>query len=82
MRVLAILALAMLLAGCNGDRIKQSMNGRQAQPQSTGLAHLNAKLPSAHERFVPLCCKALDLLEIQDRWFAFSDDCRKLALLG
>ncbi len=36
MRVLAILALAMLLAGCNGDRIKQSMNGRQVQPQSTG----------------------------------------------
>jgi hypothetical protein len=37
MRVLVILALALSLAGCNGDRIKQSMNGRQAQPQSTGL---------------------------------------------
>ena len=37
MRVLAILALALSLAGCNGDRIKQRMNVRQAQPQSTGL---------------------------------------------
>ena len=26
MRVLAVIALAMLLAGCNGDRIKQSKN--------------------------------------------------------
>jgi hypothetical protein len=32
MRVLAILALALSLAGCNGDRIKQGMNVRQAQP--------------------------------------------------
>ncbi|HSV21805.1 MAG TPA: hypothetical protein VLJ17_02110 [Xanthobacteraceae bacterium] len=38
MRVLAILALALLLAGCEGDRIKNgSMNERQAQPQSTVL---------------------------------------------
>lgn len=37
MRALAILALAVLLAGCNGDRIKQSMNGRPGQPQSAGL---------------------------------------------
>jgi hypothetical protein len=38
MRVLAMLALALLLAGCEGDRIKHgSMNERQAQPQSTGL---------------------------------------------
>jgi hypothetical protein len=38
MRVLAILALALLLAGCEGDRIKHgSMNERQAQPQSTVL---------------------------------------------
>jgi hypothetical protein len=37
MRALAILAIAVLLAGCNGDRIKQSMNGRPAQPQSAGL---------------------------------------------
>jgi hypothetical protein len=29
MRVLAILALALSLAGCNGDRIKQGMNVRQ-----------------------------------------------------
>jgi hypothetical protein len=36
MRVLAILALALLLTGCEGDRIKNgSMNERQAQPQST-----------------------------------------------
>jgi PBP1b-binding outer membrane lipoprotein LpoB len=32
MRVLAILALALLLAGCNGDRMKQGTNARQAQP--------------------------------------------------
>jgi hypothetical protein len=31
------LALALLLVGCNGDRIKQSKNAPQAQPQSTGL---------------------------------------------
>ena len=34
MRVFATLALALSLAGCNGDRIKQSMNGRQAQPEA------------------------------------------------
>src|SRR6266567_3364689 len=34
------------------------------------------------EPFVPLCRKILDLLEFQDCWFAFSDDCRPLALLG
>ena len=33
MRVLAIVALAMLLAGCNGDRMKPDSNTRQAQPQ-------------------------------------------------
>jgi hypothetical protein len=38
MRVLAILALALLLAGCEGNRLKYgSMNERQAQPQSTVL---------------------------------------------
>ena len=38
MRVLAILALALLLTGCEGDRIKNgNMNERQAQPQSTVL---------------------------------------------
>jgi PBP1b-binding outer membrane lipoprotein LpoB len=38
MRVLAILALALLLAGCEGDRTKHgSMNERPAQPQSTVL---------------------------------------------
>ena len=31
MRVLAIIALATLLAGCNGDRIKQSKNSPQEQ---------------------------------------------------
>ena len=47
MRVLAILALALLLAGCEGDRIKHgSMNERQAQPQSHWISHL-AKLSSA-----------------------------------
>jgi hypothetical protein len=33
MRVLAILALVLSLDGRNGDRIKQGMNVRQAQPQ-------------------------------------------------
>ena len=37
MRLLAVIALAMLLAGCEGDRIKQSKNAPQAHPQSTGL---------------------------------------------
>ena len=38
MRVLAMLVLALLLAGCEGDRIKRgSMNERQAQPQSAVL---------------------------------------------
>jgi hypothetical protein len=31
MRVLAVIALAMLLAGCEGDRIKQSKNSPQEQ---------------------------------------------------
>ena len=34
MRVLAILALAVLLAGCNGDRMKEGMNSHQGQPVS------------------------------------------------
>ena len=34
MRILAIMALALLLAGCNGDRMKQGTNTRQAQSQS------------------------------------------------
>jgi hypothetical protein len=33
MRVLAMLALALLLAGCEGNRLKYGE--RQAQPQST-----------------------------------------------
>src|SRR6188472_3549466 len=32
--------------------------------------------------FVPRCPQVPDLFEIQDRQFAFSDDCRALALLG
>ena len=38
MRVLAILALATLLAGCNGDRIKQSKNAPQEQPRTGFVA--------------------------------------------
>jgi PBP1b-binding outer membrane lipoprotein LpoB len=39
MRVLLILALALLLTGCEGDRIKNgSINESQAQPQSTVLS--------------------------------------------
>jgi hypothetical protein len=34
MRFIAMLALALSLAGCNGDRIKDSMNVRQVQPQT------------------------------------------------
>lgn len=37
MRIFAILALALSLAGCEGDRIKHGMNERQAPPQSTVL---------------------------------------------
>ena len=33
MRVLAVVALALLLASCNGDRMKQDNTG-QPQPQS------------------------------------------------
>jgi hypothetical protein len=33
MRILVILALTALLAGCSGDRIKNSMNAHWAQPQ-------------------------------------------------
>jgi PBP1b-binding outer membrane lipoprotein LpoB len=36
MRVLAVIAIAMLLAGCEGDRIKQSMDPPQEQ-QHFGL---------------------------------------------
>ncbi len=35
MRVVAMLALALLLAGCTADRIKQVLNSLQAQPLST-----------------------------------------------
>ena len=31
---------------------------------------------------VPLPCKVLGLIEIQDCWIAFADDCRPLALLS
>jgi hypothetical protein len=34
MRILVILALATLLVGCNGDRMKDSMNATGAQPQT------------------------------------------------
>jgi len=37
MRVLAVLALAMLLAGCEGDRIKQGKNPPQEQRAAFGL---------------------------------------------
>jgi hypothetical protein len=38
MRVLLILALALSLAGCEGDRTKQGMNLRQAQPTARSAA--------------------------------------------
>jgi hypothetical protein len=38
MRVLAVIALAMLLAGCNGDRIKQSENPPQGIATSGTVA--------------------------------------------
>jgi hypothetical protein len=34
MRVFAMLALALSLAGCTGDRVKQGMDLHQAQPPS------------------------------------------------
>jgi hypothetical protein len=37
LRILPILALALSLVGCTGDRTKQVLNDRQAQPQSIGL---------------------------------------------
>ena len=37
LRILPILALALSLVGCTGDRTKQGLNDRQAQPQSIGL---------------------------------------------
>ena len=55
MRVLAVIALAMLLAGCEGDRIKQSKNapvivagrhgevrhrGRPQEPVSDLVTHI------------------------------------------
>ena len=46
MRILVILVLATLLAGCNGDRIKNSMNAPRAQPQ-TGLPTRTLGPPSA-----------------------------------
>jgi hypothetical protein len=46
MRALLILALALLLAGCNGDRIKNSMNAPRAQPQA-GLPTRTLGPPSA-----------------------------------
>jgi hypothetical protein len=37
MRVLAVIALAILLAGCEGDRIKQSKNAPPEQRAAFGL---------------------------------------------
>ena len=34
MRLIAMLSLVLSLAGCNGDRIKDSMNVPQVQPQT------------------------------------------------
>jgi PBP1b-binding outer membrane lipoprotein LpoB len=42
MRVLAIAALALLLAGCNGDRTKQGTDTRQ--PQSWWPLHTHDAL--------------------------------------
>ncbi len=47
------------------------------------LAFMKTIPPRARSApFVPLCLEVPDLLEIQDRRFAFSDDCRALTLLG
>jgi hypothetical protein len=45
MRILVILVLATLLAGCNGDRIKNSMNAPRAPPQTVATGTLRS--PSA-----------------------------------
>jgi hypothetical protein len=34
MRILMILFIATLLAGCSGDRVKNSLNAPHAQPQT------------------------------------------------
>jgi hypothetical protein len=34
MRALVIALFALMLAGCNGDRMKQGMNSHQVQPVS------------------------------------------------
>jgi hypothetical protein len=44
MRVLVILALATFMAGCNGDRIKDSMNS--PEEQRSGETNLKLKPPS------------------------------------
>jgi hypothetical protein len=38
MRLIALLGLVLLLAGCEGDRTRQGLNERHAQPQATVLA--------------------------------------------
>jgi len=44
MRVVAIIALVLLLAACNGDRMKQGTNTRQEQPQSWWPFHTHDAL--------------------------------------
>jgi hypothetical protein len=34
MRTLVIVVFALMLAGCNGDRMKEGMNSHQGQPVS------------------------------------------------
>ena len=52
MRVLAIIALGLLLAGCNGDRMKQGMSMRQAQTQSGAAAGQFKEAANAASAFV------------------------------
>jgi hypothetical protein len=44
MRIFAIVALALQLASCNGDRMKQGTNTRQAQQQNWWPLHTNDAL--------------------------------------
>jgi len=53
--------------------------GAQPDPKLPAQPKLSV---DRHKPFVPLRRKVLDLLEIQDRWIAFADDCRPLAFFG
>jgi len=75
----------------HGPAIVRSVGGDGAVPRAAyggargpirNLQRSETWSVDGHEPFVPLRRKALDLLEIQDRWIAFANDCHSLALFG